>query len=271
MQLKTKILAPVFAILLMGMANSAYAVVTCAASVINLRNRETINIITGVAGDVVLTCQALDTNPTTTATISISYGLPITNDDGAPAGHLITLTDGMVDAAPVFDPGIPGTQGGGSGMLLSAGTLVISMPAFTPAAVGAAGTITVSNVLLSLAGGTVANQDVKANINVASQNNTVLLTGAPVVVIGQVLPSINSTTNPPGLTTGTLTAQFTATGGTINNTRSNFSITATENYIDAWPRPRTSICPRAAPVNLPAVSHRVRTSPSPSRVCFRGR
>jgi hypothetical protein len=259
MQLKTKLFAPLVVLLMMGMANSAYASLVCAASAVNVRARDTINNVTAVAGDIVLTCTATDATPTTDAQITINYGVAITNSrtggggSGLPVGHAITLVTsgaaGTIGPIVGFDTSVAGTQGAGSGIQAAAGQIFLLIPAFTPTA-GGVGTVTVGNVLLSVAGAIVSGGNVRANINVASQNNTVSITNAPVEVITQVLPSINSTTAAPGLTTGTLTAQFTSTGGTISATRSNFSVVVTEGYIDAWRTPADYYLPK--PVQPPA-------------------
>src|SRR5687767_4770604 len=150
MQLKTKLFAPLTAILMLGMASSAYATLVCTASVVNVASRATNNNITAVVGDIAINCTAPDLLPTSEAQFSIVYPAPITNSRSSPAGHIIGITSvsGQVGAGIGWDT-IAGTQGAQSGILASIGTLLLVLPPVTPAAVGPAGGFVVSNVLLS--------------------------------------------------------------------------------------------------------------------------
>ena len=234
MQLKTKLFAPLTAILMLGMASSAYASLVCTATVVAVAPRAINNNINAVPGDISISCTAPDLLPIQNTQFSVVYPAPITNSRTSPAGHAIALTSISGIGSTVTWDTTAGTQGGSTGIFASAGTLLLDLPAYTPTVIGPQGGFVISNVLLSLAGTQLL--DVRANVNVFEPLNRVTMVGSPVTVIGQVLPAISSTTA-PGLTPGTLTAQYTSLGVPVSANRSNFSITVTENYIDAWRTP----------------------------------
>jgi hypothetical protein len=242
MQLKTKLFAPLIAILMLGMASSAYASLVCTATVVAVAPRAINNNINAVPGDISISCTAPDLLPIQNTQFSVVYPAPITNSRTSPAGHAIALTSISGIGSTVTWDTTAGTQGGSTGIFASAGTLLLDMPGYTPGAIGPQGGFVISNVLLSLAGTQLL--DVRANVNVFEPLNRVTMVGSPVTVIGQVLPALSSTTA-PGLTPGTLTAQYTSLGVPVSANRSNFSITVTENFIDAWRTPAQYYAPQS--------------------------
>jgi hypothetical protein len=205
----TKIFAPLTVVLMLGMATSAFADVTCAVSTVVVP-REVLNSHWANTGDITFTCTAPNTTPTTETSITVFYsGLPITNrvPFGAPNAiqtifntHAINVTNGggnVMGFAAALDTTRVDT--GGTGVNQAGSLVAITIPAFTPPAAGPVGTFTLNNVVISLAGGTTSGQSVSANINVLSQTGNFVLTGAPIKIIDLVLPALSSTTNPPTL------------------------------------------------------------------------
>jgi hypothetical protein len=252
MKLKTRLLAPLFAVLMLGTATSAYADLVCAITVPTPAARTVVNGHWENTGDMTFTCApsagALGAAPTTDASITIYYqGLTITNSPTTPASHPIEIFGSTMPVAVVLDATRP--EPGFVGGVNNAGSLVaITIPA---QAVPAGGSFTLRNVVLSMAGGAVVGNPISANVNVLSTAGNTVLTGSPVVVVSNVLPMLNSTTAPPellpvivGQTAGP--AQFTATGGLAQptpscpalspcaNNRSAFSVSVSEDHIDSW-------------------------------------
>src|SRR6185295_13911800 len=111
--------------------------------------------------------------------------------------HTITVTSVTGNLGAFLDTTYPGTNG--SGVNNSGGLVAITIPA---QGVPASGSFKLSNVLLSLAGTTIG-QSVSASISVSSASGNVTLGPSSVVVISNILPLLNATTNPPGLVPGT--------------------------------------------------------------------
>lgn len=250
MTLKTKLFAPLLAILMLGMATTAFADLSCAVTVANVAARETVNSHWANTGDLVFTCTNPNATATTDGSLTIAYGLPITNSRTVGGAHVITIinqTGSFTGAqAVVFDttrPDIPG----GTGISNAGGLIGLTIPA---QAAPAPGTFTVANVVLSLAGGTTAGQtDLRANLNVLSFSGNTTLTNTTPIIISSVLPSLsNSGATAPALAPGTTPAQFTAAGAPLGSTagcttqacidaRARFTVNVSENYIDAWRAP----------------------------------
>jgi hypothetical protein len=244
-----RLLAPLFAVAMLGTSTSAFADLLCAiTSVAAARDVATGNWEN--TGDITFTCSAPNANPTTDASLTVYYsGLPIVNTATLPADHAVSIAPGAsygvtLDTARP-DPGF-------TGGVNQAGSLVgIFMPA---QAVPAAGSFTLRNVLLGLNGGVTAPNGVFANINVLSASGNVVLTGSPVVVITGTAPMLSSTTAPPALQAldpsyGANPAAFTSSGGippatitcstaACRNAKAAFSLTVSEDHIDSW---RTSL------------------------------
>jgi hypothetical protein len=247
MTLKTKLFAPLFVILMLGMATSAFADLTCAITVANVAARDIANGHWENTGDLVFTCSAPNATPTTVGSLTISYGLPITNSRTVgTAGHLITLTNqtGLFAATPViFDT--TRTDTGTSGVSNSGGLIGLTIPAQTAPA--GTSTFTVANVLLSLAGGTTVGQtDLRANVNVLSTSGNTTLTNTTPIIVSSVLSALASSgANAPALATGTTPAQFTAAGAPLGSTagcttqacidaRARFTVNVSEDHMDSW-------------------------------------
>jgi len=244
MKLKTRLLTPLFAVLMLGTATSAFADLTCAISTTPAAR----DVVTGNwenTGDLVFTCTAPNATPTTDASITVFYaGLPIVNTTTLPADHSISVAPGasygvILDTTRT-DTGATGVSQGGS-------LVALTIPA---QAVPAAGTFTLRNVLLGLNGGVTAGNPINANVNVISQSGNVVLTGSPVQIITTTAPMLNSTTAPPALSQldpsyGANPATFTSSGGippatitcsttACRNAKAAFSVTVSEDHIDSW-------------------------------------
>lgn len=243
MKLKTRLLAPLFAVLMLGTATSAYADLTCAISTTPVA-RIVLNGHWENTGDLTFTCTAPNATPTTDASITIYYGgLTITNSPTIPADHNISIAPGASYGVTLdttrADTGATGVS--------NANSLVAVMLPAQP--VPAAGSFTVRNVLLSAAGALTSGAAVSANVNVLSQSGNVTLTGSPIVIINSALPMLNSTTNPPALQPiGVFPgapAQFTSAGGitpadilcstqACRDAKASFSLSVSEDHIDSW-------------------------------------
>lgn len=250
MKLKTRLLTPLFAVLMLGTATSAFADLNCTVTTTPVP-RAINNGHWENTGDLTFTCSAANTVPTTDTSVTIFYsGLPITNTTTLPTDHNIKVTSaGSVTAA--LDTTRADT--GSTGVNQASSLVAVLIPAVTAPVVGPIVTFTVSNVLLSLNGGTTIGGSVSANINLVSASGNSVLTGSPIVIISNVLPMLNSTTQPPVLLAPIVgeaagPAQFTSAGGippanvacsTTNcrNAKAAFSMTITEDHIDSWRSP----------------------------------
>lgn len=244
MKLKMRLLTPLFAVLMLGTATSAFADLTCAISTTPAAR----DVSTGNwenTGDLVFTCTAPNATPTTDASITVFYaGLPIVNTTTLPTDHAIGVAPGA-SYGVILDT--TRTDTGTTGVSQTGSLVALTLPA---QAVPAAGTFTLRNVLLALNGGVTPPAGVAVNVNVISQSGNVVLTGSPTTVVTATAPMLNSTTAPPALvaldpTYGANPAQFTTSGGippaTINcstvacrNAKAAFSVTVSEDHIDSW-------------------------------------
>jgi len=251
MKLKTRLLAPLFAVLMLGTATSAFADLNCNITTVPAA-RDIINGHWENTGDLTFTCApsagAAGATATTEASITVYYaGLTITNSPTLPADHAISIAPGASYGARLDTTRVDTTGTG----VNNAGSLVAIT--LDPQAAPAAGSFTLRNVLLSMAGGVQAGGAVFANVNVISQAGNVTLTGNPVLIVSNVLPMLNSTTNPPALQpfpgqTASAPAKFTAAGqpqpadiscstAACMNARSAFSLTVSEDHNDSWRTP----------------------------------
>jgi hypothetical protein len=220
---------PVAALLVMGMANSAYAQFSCNVASTPV-SRATDTGHTEQAGDLIFNCSAVGATPTLAATITVAYGATITNDATYPAGRPIAITSVTPGA---FTGGAPTVTN--LTISNSTGQIVINVPA-QPAG-SPAGSFSLTGVLVSLAGTNFTTLD--ANISVSQGSGILIGAGQNVAkVITSIQPGINTTTAPPALLTGTQSALYFATSTVTpvpNVTgRGSFTIVVTENYIDMF-------------------------------------
>jgi len=243
MKLNAKVLAPLFVVCMLGMATSAFAGLNCTVTATPIP-REVLNSHWANVADLNFSCLGT-AGATTEASITIFYaGLTITNAPTVPTvangGHNIAVVPGALVAALDKSRADLGATG-----VNNAGSLVgLTIPAqATPAVLCAAAcTFSLTNVVLSMAGGTTSGQSVSASINVVSQGGNVTLTGSPTVVVSSVVPALNTAFQ---LATGTNPASFTAAGANPPSSancstqacldaRARFSVVVTEDHIDSW-------------------------------------
>lgn len=251
MKLKMRLLAPLFAVLMLGTATSAFADLVCAITVPAPAARDISNGHWENTGDMLFTCApsagAAGATPTSDASITVYYqGLTITNSPTLPTDHFIQIFGSTMPVTVALDT--TRTDVGNTGVNNSSSLVAITIPA---QAVPAGGAFLLRNVLVSMAGGAVVGNPISANVNVLSTAGNTVLTGSPVVVVSTVLPQLNSTTNPPALLPplvgqAAAPAQFTATGGVAQatpscpalsacaNARSAFSVSVSEDHNDSW-------------------------------------
>lgn len=256
MKLKMRLLAPLFAVLMLGTATSAFADLTCNVTA-------TLGAIPGPAAraivnghweqpaDLLFTCTAPNATPTTDASITVYYsGLPIVNTTAIPAGHVISIPANPVGA--ILDTTRTDT---GTASVSNSGSLVAITIPNSAGGAPAVGTFTLQNVLVSVSGQKNVGDDLKVSLNIVSPSGNTTLSGngapgAPVQVVTSIQPMLNSTTQPPALvqtdpTWGVKPAQFTSAGGVtpsdINcstqpcrDAKARFAVTVTEANADAW-------------------------------------
>jgi len=149
------------------------------------------------------------TSGTTNAgTLSISYGVPITN---AFSGVTIINPTGGYVATP---PTINATASSNS-----AGLLVVNVPAAV-----ASGSFTITGVRVAVAGTTLTNLPA----NISGTNNAITAGQTSVIVISSIAPGISAVA---ASKSGAATGSIAATNGTINTQP---VITVTEGFLNAW-------------------------------------
>jgi hypothetical protein len=254
MKLKMRLLAPLFAVLMLGTATSAFADLSCAVTIPTPAARTIVNGHWENTGDINFNCTATNATPTTDTSITIYFsGYTITNSPTVPGGlneHRIEIAPGGM-AGVSLDTTRPDPGFGNSGVN-NAGSQVALLILGSGAAAPTGGTFTLRNVLLSLAGAATVGNPININVNAVSQTGNTVLTfpTTPLTIISNVLPMLNNTTNPPVLGAAVVgevagPAQFTPTGGippasiacsTVNcrNNKAAFSLTLTEDHIDSW-------------------------------------
>jgi hypothetical protein len=214
---KTRLFTPLFVLAFLALANPAFAQLNCGVGSTPV-SRATDTGHTEQAGDLIFTCAAGAT-ATTAATITINYGVPITNNTNAAFSVPVQIADtaGWPGGLPtVTDAQISNTTG----------QIVVAIPA-QPAP--AASSFTMKGVLVTLNGSGRTRLD--ATVSVSPGNNVLITAGQDVAtVITSIVPGINTTTTPPTVTS----ALYFSTTGTAAPGRSTFTITVTENYIDMF-------------------------------------
>lgn len=211
---KTKLFLPLFVILVMGMATSAFAQLNCDVASTPV-SRASATGHTEQVGDLSFTC-AGGATPTQAAVITINYpGLSnITNNTTGPASHPIVIT-GLV--------GFPGGAPTVTSVSNTTAQIVIQIPA--QPAPAAANTFTLTGVLASLVGTGLTT--LQANVSVNPGSNVLITAGQNVAtVITSVQPTPISAAGPaiPAL-------YFSGTGLAVPG-RATTTFTITENYID---------------------------------------
>jgi len=216
MHLRTRFFMLMFVVLIMGMANSAFAQLSCSVASTPV-SRATDTGLTEPAGDLIFNCTAGGV-ATTTATMTIDFGVPITDNTVYPA----VGPGGIRIANPAG-----GFTGGGAITIQavnnSTGQVVLNIP---PQAVPANGSFTLSGVLVALAD--TGKTNLTASVSVSPGSNVLITAGQNIAtVISTILPGIKAPV---------LTSTSPATSGVILSSNivvtAGFSIKIDENYID---------------------------------------
>jgi hypothetical protein len=223
--LKIKNILPVFVVLLfLGVASTAFAQVSCNVASTPV-SRDTSTGLTEPAGDITLQCTQTGANPSGAgATVTVTYGVPITNDTTFPVNPPYAGTKPIAVANTVA-AGCPAPTS--TTVSNAAGSVVIAFPAIGN---GPASTCnyTLSGVLLALSGSGATS--VSATVSVSPGNNLLITAGqnTPTVVTSVLAPIVASgvvvKTGPGIVPTTGVNAAF----------ASGFSIAVTENYIDMF-------------------------------------
>jgi hypothetical protein len=211
---KMKIFMPLVVILVMGMATSAFAQLSCNVASTPV-SRATATGHTEQVGDLIFNCTGGAT-PTLAAVITINYpGLTnITNNNTTPAIHPIVIANvvGFPGGAPTF-----------GSVSNTTGQIVINLPAQpAPAAVNS---FSLTGVLSSLVGTGLTS--LTANVSVNPSSNVLITAGQNVAT---VITSVQPT--PISAAPGAPTALYFSGTGLAVPGRANTVFTITENYID---------------------------------------
>jgi hypothetical protein len=234
--LKIKNILPVFVVLLfLGIASTAFAQVSCSVASTPV-SRDSATGLTEPAGDITFSCNqaAGATASTAGATVTVTYGVPITNDTSTPSigqGYGATKTVSVVG-------------GGGTGCFTTptsvtvsnqAGSVVIALPAIgvTPSAPTLCN-FTLTGVLLGLSGSSATS--VVATVSVSPGNNLLITAGqtTPTVVTSVLAAVTAATVKPAGGPPATGGPGIVPTTGASSSFSPNFQISVTENYIDMF-------------------------------------
>jgi len=223
--MKTKFILPVFAmVLVLGLSNAAFAQLSCGVASTPV-SRATDTGLTEPAGDIILNCIAGGT-PTTTATMTFDFGVPITNSGLNPSGGVNYPTGKPIAISQNtggFGPPGPGPQAPTiSSVANSTGQIIVSIPG---QAAPANSSFTLTGALLAISGS--GKTSVSANLSVSPGNNVLITAGqTSTVVITTVLTGLTS----PKLTTGTNPGVILGSGTPVGG--GGFSVSVSENYID---------------------------------------
>jgi hypothetical protein len=179
---------PVLAVLLVfGLANTAFAQLSCSVASTPV-SRDTDTGHTEVVGDLIFNCAA-GTTATTTATITVDYGVTITNNTAYPAGKPINVVNQTGSFLGAGSPVI-------SAVTNATGQIVITVPG---QAVPANGSFTLTGVLASLNAS--GKTTLVANVSVSPGNNVLIVAGQNnATVITSILPGILAPTLSPNTT-----------------------------------------------------------------------
>jgi hypothetical protein len=219
--MKIRMLMPVLTVLLVfGLANTAFAQLSCQVASTPV-SRDTDTGHTEVVGDLIFNCIA-GTTATTTATITVDYGVTITNNTAYPAGKTISVTNtsgSFANATPVnMVPSIAGVNN-------ATGQIVINIPNQTAPANGS---FTLTGVLASLNAS--GKTTLVANVSVSPGNNVLIQAGQNnATVITSILPGILAPIITPNTSVGSLLSSI-----PVNPASVGFSTRIRENYIDMY-------------------------------------
>jgi hypothetical protein len=220
---KIKWILPVFAmILLLGLSNSAFAQLTCAVGSTPIVT-DTESGLTEPAGDLNFNCAYGGSFPTTPATITINYGVPITSSSAAASGGvnyptakpILVLTNDS--GFPLLTCPVAPTVGAINN---STGQVVLNVPAEN-----ANCRFALLGVLFAISGNKPAGQSIDANISASSGNGLSISGSSTVTVVNNILAGLKTPTVPSGA------------GIALTNTSvlsSGFSIAVQENYNDLY-------------------------------------
>jgi len=214
--MKTKLFMPLLVILVMGMATSAFAQLSCNVASTPV-SRASATGHTEQTGDLIFNC-AGGATPTTAAIITVNYpGITnITNNTTTPAAHVIAITSVSGFA------GGPPTVGSVSN---TTGQIVIAVPAQPAPSI--ANSFSLTGVLTSLVGTGITS--LSANVSVSPGNNVLITAGQNVAT---VITSVQPT--PISAAGQTLPALYFSGTGIAVPGRANTVFTITENYIDLF-------------------------------------
>jgi len=216
--MKIRMLMPVLAVLLVfGLANTAFAQLSCSVASTPV-SRDTDTGHTEVVGDLIFNCAGGGT-ATTTATMTIDYGVTITNNTSFPVGKPISIVNTSGSFVGGNSPTIASVNN-------ATGQVVINIPG---QAAPALGSFTLTGVLASLNAS--GKTTLVANVSVSPGNNVLIVAGQNnATVITSILPGILApviTPNTGGA--GNLLASFPANPAGVG-----FSVRIRENYIDMY-------------------------------------
>jgi hypothetical protein len=213
---------------LLGLSSTAFAQNSCGVASTPV-SRDTNTGLTEVAGDLIFNCTFGGT-VTTTATMTVAYGVTITNNTVYPAGKPIALTNVSGSfAAANCAPTISSVNNAG-------GQIIVNLPAMGGGGAGAGscaappggttGSYTLTGALIALNGTGLTT--LNSNISVSPGNNVLITAGQNVAtVVTTILPGILD----PKLTAGVPAGVVLTSGIAITP---GFSINITENYIDMF-------------------------------------
>jgi hypothetical protein len=216
--LKIKTLLPVFAALcILGLSNAAFAQLSCNVASTPV-SRATDTGYTEPAGDLIFNCTSGGNN-TTTATMTIDFGVPITDSVAYPAvgpgGIRLTNLSGWNPNPPTI-----------SSVVNTTGQIILNIPPQSGIAAGQTTSATLSGVLLGLAD--TGKTTVSANVSVSPGSNVLITAGQTnAVVITSVLAGILAPRLTPASAPGTILTSGTVVSGA-------FSVDVPENYIDSY-------------------------------------
>lgn len=225
--LKIKNILPVFVVLLfLGVASTAFAQISCNVASTPV-SRDTSTGLTEPAGDITLACTATGTtNSTAGATVTVSYGVPITNDTTtvplAPAYNatkLISVNNSVVAGCPAPTSVTVSN---------AAGSVVVQLGAIGTGVINFQCNYTLTGVLLALSGSGATS--VIATVSVSPGNNLLITAGqnTPTVVTSVLAPIVAT-----GVKVSAGPAIIPTTGASASFSQT-FSIATTENYIDMF-------------------------------------
>jgi hypothetical protein len=233
--LKMKNILPVFvALLFLGLANTAFAQLTCNVASTPV-SRDTTTGLTEPAGDITFSCSQGGAGGSTGAPtlITVDYGTNITNDATYPA---TTATPPSLVSKPVNVVGVAlcTTPNGAPTVnnVTEAGQVIISLTLNTTVTAPGPCTFTLTGVLLALSGS--AKTSVTANVSVSPSNNVLITAGqnTPTVVTSVQDGLLAGSMKASALTYLTTNSNVTPpVAGTVPTAA---KISVTENYIDMF-------------------------------------